>query len=190
MRPPRTHLTLTEWIVLALVGEGPTHGWACVRALRPDGPVGVVWSARGPLVYRAIRLLERAGLIAATGPAMGRGPSRTVLEITPAGSEGVNEWLIEPVAHIRDLRVELLVKLILHDRRGLDPSLLMLREHERLEPMAVALADRAATAKGADRLVAIWRSTAATAALDFVAKVQTEQETQADPSAIEPGSAS
>jgi len=172
MRPPRTELTLTEWIVLALIGEGPTHGWAIVRALRPEGSLGAVWSSRAPLVYRAIRLLEEAGLITSTGPAVGRGPSRTIMAITPAGDEGVNEWLAEPVAHVRDLRTELLVKLLLHQRRGLDPSLLIRRQRERLEPIATGLTDRVPAASGGERMVVAWRAKTAQAALEFLGAIE------------------
>jgi DNA-binding PadR family transcriptional regulator len=173
MRPARTELTLTEWIVLTVIGEGPTHGWAIARALRPEGSLGAVWSCRAPLVYRAIRLLEGAGLVASTGPAAGRGPSRTILEITPAGSEAMGDWLAEPVAHVRDLRTELLVKLLLHERRGRDPSLLVRRQRELLVPIAAGLTDRVPAASGGERLVVAWRAMTAQAALEFLEAIGT-----------------
>ena len=171
MRPARTELTLTEWIVLAVIGESPNHGWAIARSLRPEGSLGAVWSSRAPLVYRAIRLLEEAGLVTSTGSAAGRGPSRTVLGITPAGSQAVGEWLIEPVAHVRDLRTELLVKLLLHERLGQDPSLLVGRQRERLMPIAAGLTDRVPAASGGERLVVAWRAKTAQAALEFLETV-------------------
>ena len=172
MRPPRTELTLTEWIVLALIGEGPTHGWAIARALRPEGSLGAVWSCRAPLVYRAIRLLEGAALVTSTGPAAGRGPSRTILGITPAGNEAVGEWLMEPVDHVRDLRTELLVKLLLHERLGLDPSLLVRRQRDRLVPIATGLIDRVPAASGGERMVVAWRAKTAQAALEFLGAIE------------------
>ena len=174
MRLPRDELTLTEWVALALISERPTHGWAIVRALAPDGQMGEVWTSSGPLVYRAIHLLEQRGLVRSSGSASGRGPTRTLLEITADGAEAVDEWLMEPVAHVRDLRTELLAKLLLLERRGLDPTVLVRRQRERLEPVARALRRQAKSVRGADRLVPLWRSTAAQAALRFVAAVEAE----------------
>lgn len=172
MRPARSERTLTEWVVLALVDERPTHGWAIVRALRPDGPIGRVWTSSGPLVYRAIHLLEEGGLLRESGEATGRGPSRTVLEITAEGSRAVETWLREPVAHVRDLRSELLVKLLLLERRGLDPVPLVRAQQQLLRPVARALRRDARTAAGEDRLVPLWRATTAAAALRFLADVE------------------
>lgn len=168
MRPPRTDLNLTEWIVLALVSESPTHGWTVVRALRPDSPLGEAWSSSGPLVYRAISRLQDAGLVQSVGIAEGHGPNRVMLEATPAGLEQVREWLLEPVEHVRDVRTALLVKLLLLERRGTDRTLLVQRQRERLRPVATALADRAAIATGSDRVVAEWRPLNADAVMRFL----------------------
>jgi PadR family transcriptional regulator AphA len=172
MRPARIERTLTEWVVLALVDEGSTHGWSIVRALRPDGPIGRVWTSTGPLVYRAIHLLEEGGLLRASGAAAGRGPSRIVLEITNEGAAAVRSWLGEPVAHVRDLRSELVVKLLLRERRGLDPVPLIRLQRERLRPVARALRRDARVAAGPERLVALWRATTVAAALRFLAEIE------------------
>jgi len=184
MRPARTELTLTEWVVLALIAEGPTHGWAVVRAMRPQGSLGMVWSSRAPLVYRAIRILTDAGLVRAAGSADGKGPSRTVLEATPAGHEAVGDWLAQPVAHVRDLRSEFLAKLLLLERRGLDPERLISRQQEHLETLArrldVQLADASDRSR---RLVTLWRSTTTRAAFGFLAALD-GADSSADPSGI------
>lgn len=169
MRPPRTELTLTEWVVLALVAEGPTHGWAVARAMRPDGPIGGVWSCRAPLVYRAIARLVEADLVRPAGPAQGRGPNRTLLEPTASGGAAVAAWLREPVAHVRDLRSELLAKLLLLERRGEDRAPLVAAQREHLGELAASLDGLAGRATGSERLVALWRSTTTRAALDFLA---------------------
>ena len=174
MRPPRTELTLTEWVVLALVTEGPTHGWAIARAMRPAGSIGAVWSCRAPLVYRAITRLVEADLVRAAGPAQGNGPNRTLLQATAAGIEAVGAWLREPVAHVRDLRSELLVKLLLLERRGLDRAPLVGRQRERLDELAAGLESQADGAAGSERLVALWRSTTMRAARDFLGMLDGE----------------
>jgi DNA-binding PadR family transcriptional regulator len=168
VRPPRTELNLTEWIVLALAAEAPIHGWAAVRALRRDSSLGQVWSTSGPLVYRAISSLQDAGLLLVVGTAGGQGPNRVLLEATPAGREAVGAWLLEPVEHVRDVRTALLVKVLLLGRRGTDAVPLIRDQRDRLRPVATALVEQAATASGADRPVAVGRAINADAVMRFL----------------------
>jgi DNA-binding PadR family transcriptional regulator len=175
MRRPRTEPNLTEWIVLALASEAPTHGWTIVRSLRRDGPLGEAWSSSAPLVYRAVARLEDAGLLRSVGVVEGDGPNRVILASTPAGAEKVSAWLGRPVAHVREMRTEFLVKLLLLERRGADRSRLVRAQREQLRPLAEGLAGRAADTSGADRLVAAWRALNADAALRFLDAVDPER---------------
>src|SRR6478736_5724313 len=103
MRRRPDQLSTAEWAVLALVDEGPTHGFAIARAMAPGGDVGRIWAMRRPLVYRTLEVLEgreltrRAGTEASTA-----GPKRTLLEATEEGARRVAQWLAEPVEHVRD----------------------------------------------------------------------------------------
>jgi len=111
--------SLTDWVVLSLVTEGPTHGWAVAAALAPDGPIGRVWTVRRPLVYRSLATLQTEGLVEACGEeASARGPARALVRATAAGKRARNRWLEEPVQHVRDVRTEFLVKLALLERAG------------------------------------------------------------------------
>ena len=168
MRAPRTELNLTEWVVLALAAEGPTHGWAVVRLVGRGGPLGEAWSASRPLVYRAIARLLGDGLLRSAGPAEGHGPNRETLEITTAGATSVTAWLGAPVDHVRDLRTAFLVKLLLLERRGEDRGPLIARQRQRLEPIAMRLAVQAADAAGSERVVALWRVVSVDAAMQFL----------------------
>jgi DNA-binding PadR family transcriptional regulator len=168
VRTPRTELNLTEWVVLALAAEGPTHGWAVVRLVGRGGPLGEAWSASRPLVYRAIARLLADGLLRSAGPAEGHGPNRETLEITTAGAAAVTRWLGAPVDHVRDLRTAFLVKLLLLERRGEDRGPLIERQRQQLEPIAARLAVQAADAAGPDRVVALWRVTNIDAAMRFL----------------------
>ena len=51
-------LSLTEWAVLALVAEQPTHGFAVSKELAGTGDIGRIWTVPRPLVYRALATLE------------------------------------------------------------------------------------------------------------------------------------
>ncbi len=174
MRTTRTELTLTEWVVLGLVAEEPIHGWAIVRMLKPGGAIGEVWTSSRPVVYRAIRLLRERGLVWESGATEGHGPERTLLAITPDGAAALATWLDEPVPHVRDLRSAFLVKVLLRERRGLDTSALIRAQTERIGPIARALRRDVGAATGSERAIALWRSTAAQAAMRFLAALEHE----------------
>ena len=168
MRPPRTELNLTEWVVLALASEAPTHGWTIVQAVRRGGPIGEAWSSSGPLVYRAISRLQEVGLLRPVGLAEGQGPNRVILETTQEGAEMVAAWLQQPVDHVREVRTAFLVKLLLLERRGEDRRALVRLQRERLAPVIAGLAERAAAAADPERPVATWRAMNAEAVMRFL----------------------
>ncbi len=125
-RPPRTEPSLTEWAVLGLLGEKPAHGWDIARAFAPDGDIGQVWTVSRPLVYRAITVLRELGYIVDRGSApSATGPDRVLLAPTPRGRQALRRWLGRPTGHVRDLRSELMVKLLLLDRAGRDRAPLL-----------------------------------------------------------------
>jgi len=158
-------LSLTEWAVLAIVAEQPTHGFAVSKELDAAGDVGRVWTVPRPLVYRALAALEQAGLVEPLGEESGdRGPNRTRLRATRRGRLAVERWLHTPVPHVRDLRTRLLLQLRLLDRRGLDPRPLAAAQLDELTPILASLHSQATSSEGFDRLLASWRYESALAA--------------------------
>jgi PadR family transcriptional regulator AphA len=155
---------LTANVCLALVAEGPTHGWALVRALAPDADIGRIWSVTRPLVYRALDGLVAGGLVSRAAPTPGQGPERAILRATPRGRRAVTTWLDEPVAHLRDVRTALLVKLALRARRGLTSQALLLAQREAFAPAIRTLTRRSA----ADDPVLVWRRETARAVDRFL----------------------
>ncbi len=115
----RNDPALAEKVCLALVAEGPTHGWAVSAVLAPDGEIGRIWSLTRPLTYRALDQLAIDGLIEKVGTAPGGGRSRTLLDVTASGRAKTSVWLNEPVELPKDVRTELLVKFTLRSRVGL-----------------------------------------------------------------------
>lgn len=158
-------LSLTEWAVLALIVEQPTHGFALAKELAPDGDLGRIWTVRRPIVYRALAQLEERNLIEPLGAEPGdRGPVRTLMGPTRAGKAAVRLWLRTPSQHVRELRTHLLLQLRLLDRRGLDLSPLATAQLEQLIPTLAALRDQADTTVGFAGLLARWRYESAQAA--------------------------
>ena len=156
---------MAEQVCLALVVEGVDHGWAVGALLAPDGELGRIWSLSRPLTYRALDQLVEGGLVRRVGREPGRGRARTVLAATPAGRRAARAWLETPVAHLRDVRTELLVKLELRRRAGLALAPLLDAQQEVFEPLVAALT---AGRPPADP-VALWRRESARAVARFLA---------------------
>lgn len=158
-------LSLTEWVVLALLAEAPVHGFAIAKQLQAGTDLGRILTVHRPLVYRALDRLVGAGLAEPQQTEPGTaGPNRTVHRLTQNGRTAVDGWLDRPVGHIRELRLEFLAKLRLSQRSARDPSRL-------IEAQRATLADtfeRLAVADEGD-VVDLWRwhnSAAASAFLD------------------------
>jgi DNA-binding PadR family transcriptional regulator len=162
-------LSLTEWLVLCLACEGPTHGFAIARLLGQEGSLGQVWRVPKPVIYRALPRLEELGLVRDLGEQpTNLGPVRSLVEATGAGQQASAAWLARPVGHLRDVRSELMVKLALLDRVSADPEPLLSAQREALTPIATALRDRLEVATGFDRTLVLWRYETVSAALRFL----------------------
>src|SRR5918992_1594175 len=168
-RPSRTEPSLPEWAALGLLCEGASHGWAIAQALSPDGEIGQVYSCKRPVVYRALAQLREAGLAEARGTEVGgAGPARTTLGATRRGRSAFRRWRSGTVAHVRDLRSELMLKLLFHERAGLDPTELLYEQALVLARTERALESQLAAAAGFERTLVLWRLTVGRAALSFV----------------------
>jgi PadR family transcriptional regulator AphA len=165
----RPNLSLTEWTVLALMGEQPSHGFAVGRQLEAGTDLGRVFTVHRPLVYRALDRLVAAGLVKAdhTEPGVA-GPDRTIYALTSQGRRALSAWLETPVEHVRDLRIELLVKLRLIARAGGDPRRLVHAQRAALGETLEALAQ---LPTGSDE-VDLWRHHNAQAAAAFLAHLE------------------
>jgi len=165
----RTEPSLPQWTALALLCESPAHGWAVAQALGPTGEVGRVYSCTRPLVYRALGQLREAGLVEVRGTsASDAGPARTTLGATRRGRSAFARWRGSTVAHVRDLRSELMVKLLFHDRAGLDPSLLLREQAAVLALTERSLEEQLKATSEFSRTLALWRLSMGRAALSFV----------------------
>jgi PadR family transcriptional regulator AphA len=162
-------LSLAEWLVLCLVSEGPTYGFAIAGLLARGGSLGRVWHVPKAVIYRAVRRLERLGLITVSDKRPSSlGADWAQLEVTPEGRLAAAGWLCQPAGHPRDLRSELLMKLALLDRAGADPGDLLRAQRGQLVTVADVLAGQMPTASGYDQVVARWRQESVAAALRFV----------------------
>jgi PadR family transcriptional regulator AphA len=160
-----------EWAVLGLLAEHPAHGFALSKALAPGGEIGIIWTVPRQLVYRTLGMLEENDLVHVTGTEAGPGPVRRIMSVTPSGRRAVRQWLSEPVAHVRDARSLLMLKLVYLERSGRDTRSLLERQRELLLPVAAVQRERAEEAQGSQRTVELWRSECIDAVISFTERM-------------------
>ena len=141
--------TLAEHACLTLVVQGVSHGWALGSLLTPDGELGRVFTLSRPLTYRAVDGLGAQRLVRRKEPTGGT-RDRATLSPTAAGRRASAAWLDTPVSHVRDVRVELVLKLMLRRRAGLPVAPLASAQLEALPFDRLLDAD-------SDDLVDLWR---------------------------------
>lgn len=164
VRTSDDELLLGEWACLGILAVAPAHGFAVAKRLAPDGDVGRVWSLSRALTYRAIDQLTARGYLAAVAEEPGTaGGNRTLLAPTRSGRARLRRWLTTPTQHLRDVRSEFLLKLVLAELNSVDTRELLERQREQIATIAASRA-------GADPadVVALWRRESANAALRFL----------------------
>lgn len=83
-----------EYLVLAMVGEGVSSGYAIRKHM--NRMRGGRWSAESGSVYRVLRRLETDGLLSESGRVGVPNRERTEYELTKAGEALVHSWLTFP----------------------------------------------------------------------------------------------
>lgn len=157
VKKPLPELSLSDWAVLCVVAEGPTHGWPVVRELGADGSLGRVWTVARAVVYRSLSTLTAKGFVEECGDApSSKGPQRTMVRATRSGHAALRRWLDTPVEHVRDVRTELLLKLAVLDRAGLPVRNLVEQQRDQLAPLVRAVSARP-SGEGFDLTLARWR---------------------------------
>ncbi len=170
-------LLLGEWACLGVLYSSPMHGFAVAALLAPEASIGRVWSLSRPLTYRSLDQLEARGFIAPIAQERGSaGPNRTLLTATRAGRSRLRAWLREPVEHLRDLRSELLLKLVLAKHCGIQMDAMLVAQLEHTRPMADALSVASSVGERLDPVMQ-WRSESAHAAVRFLERLQNQHPT-------------
>ena len=109
------------------------------------------------------------------------GGNRTVLAATRSGRAALRRWLATPVTHLRDVRSELLLKLVIAEICEIDITPML--DEQRTVIAATADAIRTKHAVGSDDspsdddaesvdVVALWRTESADAALRFLDRLR------------------
>jgi PadR family transcriptional regulator AphA len=170
-------LSLQEWLVLCVVGDQPTYGFAVAGLLSREGRLGRIWHVSKPAIYRAVLRLERLGLVQVAGQQhTSQAPDRLLVTRTQSGRRAATWWLRKPVTHGRDVQPELLLKLALLDRAGSDSRELLRKQRAEFGPLAAALASRVEATTGMEHTLALWRHQSMSATVQFLDDVAQQAE--------------
>lgn len=97
--------------VLALLGDGPAHGYQ-IRAAFEEA-VGPQWGGLNiGHVYQILDRLARDGLVTSTLVPQSSRPDRKVHQLTDTGRAELESWLAEPAEHTGGYRDDLVLKLM------------------------------------------------------------------------------
>lgn len=171
VRTSEQQLLLGEWACLGILYPAPTHGFAIAARLKPSGDVGRVWSLSRALTYRSLEQLTIRGYVQPIGEEPGiAGGNRTILAATRMGRAQLRRWLARPVVHLRDLRSELLLKLIIADLCNIDITRMLEAQRAHITDMAEAISAQIDQEPG--DVVTLWRRESSHAALRFLDRLQ------------------
>jgi PadR family transcriptional regulator AphA len=163
----RQDAQLARNVVLALVVHTPRHGWAIHEELAPSGDIGRAWTLSRQLVYRAIETLVEDGLVRRAVPKDGGGADKVIVSPTAKGARTCQQWLDTPVTHLRDVRTELVLKVMLRERFALPLAPFVAAQREVFDPLISAI-----NAAPAENAVDMWRRESASAVKRYLTRLE------------------
>ena len=163
----RQDAQLARNVVLALVVHTPRHGWAIHEELSPTGDIGRAWTLSRQLVYRAIDTLVEDGLVKRATPKDGGGGDKVIISPTAAGKRTAMLWLDSPVTHLRDVRTELVLKVMLREKMKMPLDSFLSLQHEVFDPLITSINKDASTSP-----VNLWRRESANAVKRYLSRLE------------------
>lgn len=122
-----TPLTI-EYALLGFLRRQPQHGYAIHHQLSDPNGLGPVWRLKLSQLYALLNKLEEAGCVTTTLKAQESRPPRKLFHLTDSGTAVFLDWVQNPVAHGRSLRLEFLVKLYFARQEGGDMAARLLAD--------------------------------------------------------------
>ncbi|MEO8539413.1 MAG: PadR family transcriptional regulator [bacterium] len=99
-----------EYAVLCLLSLRPMHGYEMMCFLAEEG-LDAVCPVEQSTLYTYLRNVESRHLVAWTEERVGLRPPRKTYELSDEGRALIDAWLRKPVARMREVRLEFLLKL-------------------------------------------------------------------------------
>lgn len=103
-----------EYILLGLIREEPSHGYALFERLKNTRELSLIWQVKRSKLYYLLEKSEQAGYLSATTSSQSKYPDRKIYQITDLGQEVLETWLHTPVRSSRYVRLAFLSKLYFH----------------------------------------------------------------------------
>jgi DNA-binding PadR family transcriptional regulator len=109
---PRINVPLsTEFALLGFLRRQPMYGYEIHQQLSEATGLGLVWRLKQSQLYALLTKLEREGFVTTTIEYQEARPPRKMFELTQAGRNAFEDWVQQPVAQGRKLRLDFLAKL-------------------------------------------------------------------------------
>ncbi|MGA0118224.1 MAG: TOBE domain-containing protein [Ilumatobacteraceae bacterium] len=159
-------------VCLALLRYGLDHGYVIAQEFASDGDVGVVLTVSRPVVYRELAALESRGLMTSRAARGVRGQAKKTLKLTAAGNKALDRWLEEPVTHIREMRTEFLLKVLMREKLQMEVAPFVSAQREALADVTTTLAK-----SREQSLVTAWRREQARAVVRFLDELEGRETT-------------
>lgn len=158
--PPRNLLT-GEFAVLSLLRIEPMYGYQMAHYF-DEGDLAEVLPIEQSLLYTYLRNVQNRGLVTWSEVRVGLRPPRKLFALTPAARVLIDDWLRMPVERMREVRLELLIKLYVLELTDLPAARELLRRQvDVCEAYQLRITARVAESTGFRRLVALSKLTAA-----------------------------
>lgn len=109
-----------EHALLGLLRQQSMHAYEMYQRLAQTEALGLVWHLKQSHLYALLARLEEDGYIEGTTEPQGTRPPKRILRLTARGRAAFEAWVVAPVAHGRDFRLEFLAKLFFAAETGPD----------------------------------------------------------------------
>src|ERR687897_754014 len=110
MAPLHVNLTPTAYAILGLLRERSMHGYEIAQHFKPEAELGQVVPADMSTIYTFLKDLQEHGLISGKRETVGARPPRTVFSLAASAETLFFDWVRQPVARIREVRLDFLLK--------------------------------------------------------------------------------
>jgi PadR family transcriptional regulator AphA len=111
---PRESELSPQPVLLGLLMPQPQHGYELYQEFSRE--LGRVWQMGLSQLYAQLKQLEEAGLVTAETELQTSRPPRKVYHLTPEGQAAFLDWVHQPSAYLRHIRVEFLARLYFYRR--------------------------------------------------------------------------
>jgi DNA-binding PadR family transcriptional regulator len=100
-----------EMAFLGFLRSGPIHGYQLHKEISDKKEIGGVWFIKMGKMYAILKKLESYKWINSVSVKEGNRPQKNTYSLTRKGKDVFNDWMLSPINHGRDLRIQFLLKI-------------------------------------------------------------------------------